>query len=147
MPHCCTFTAGVHLCPVTPHAASHVCHECFWPCLSAYGTWRLCMHLCEQCVCVCVCVCLSSQTNIYAHTLMLVKEQGLFTHRLYSSETDRMSGTAQGGTVAPPNGRLTAAPLQTCLSLSHHQKRVRISIHVMPKQDLARITHQAFFLG
>lgn len=100
-------------------------------------------------VCICVnnvCMCLSSQTNIYAHTLMLVKEQGLFTHRLYS-ETDGMSRPAQGGTVAPPNGRLTAAPLLTCLSLSHHQKRVRISIHVMPKQDLARITHQAFFLG
>ncbi len=98
-----------------PHhtAASHVCHECFWPmseCLwdikALYAfVWTMC-------------VCVWAQTNIYAHTLMLVKEQGLFTHRLYSSETDGMSWPAQGGTVAPPNGRLTACSTSPNVSSS-----------------------------
>ncbi len=49
---------------------------------------------------------------------MLVKEQGLFTHRLFSSETDGMSWPAQGGTVAPPNGRLTACSTSPNVSSS-----------------------------
>lgn len=65
----------------------------------------------------CVCVCACKQTSIHT-PLCYVKEQGLFTHHLCSSETGGMCRPAQGGTVAPPTGRLAATPLQTCLSLS-----------------------------
>ncbi len=80
--------------------------ECLWDIKALYAfVWTMC-------------VCVWAQTNIYAHTLMLVKEQGLFTHRLFSSETDGMSRPAHGGTVAPPNGRLTACSTSPNVSFS-----------------------------